>query len=95
MIQLEDAGTPKNLKLPLKVSRQPGNASCLDTEEFLVDHCVPFESISVLDDEEVYMEPEPLCIDLPIPKNMWDNERSFEERSYSDTAETWKTAKTG
>ena len=95
MIQLEDAGTPKNLKLPLKVYWQPGYSSCLETYEFLVDHCVPFEAISVLDDEEVYMEPEPLCIDLPIPKNMWDNERSFEEQSYSDTAETWETAKTG
>ena len=95
MSQLEDAGTPKNLKLPLKVYRQPGYSSCLETYEFLVDHCVPFESISVLDDEEVYMELEPLCIDLPIPKNVWDNERSSEEQSHSDTAETWKTAKTG
>jgi len=25
---------------------------------------------------------------LPLPKNIWDNERSFEENSYSDTAET-------
>ena len=95
MSQLEDAGTAANLKLPLKVYWQPGYFSWLETHEFLADHGVPFESISVLDHKEVYMEPEPLCIDLPIPKNMWDNERSFEEQSYSDTAETWKTAKTG
>ena len=25
---------------------------------------------------------------LPVPKNIWDNERSFNEQSYSDTAET-------
>jgi len=32
---------------------------------------------------------------LPIPKNVWDNERSFDEKSYSDVAETQETAKIG
>lgn len=31
---------------------------------------------------------------LPLPKNVWDNERSFGEAAYSETAETWDTAKT-
>ncbi len=31
---------------------------------------------------------------LPMPKNVWDNERSFDEQSYSDSAETRDTAKT-
>lgn len=30
---------------------------------------------------------------LPMPKNVWDNERSFDEKSYSDKAETWETVK--
>jgi glutaredoxin len=32
---------------------------------------------------------------LPIPKNVWDNERSFDEKSYSQVAETSETTKTG
>ena len=32
---------------------------------------------------------------LPMPKNVWDNERSFDEAAYADRAETWDTAKTG
>ena len=31
---------------------------------------------------------------LPLPKNVWDNERSFEEASYTDIAETQETTKT-
>ncbi len=31
---------------------------------------------------------------LPMPKNIWDNERSFDEGAYADVAETWETAKT-
>lgn len=31
---------------------------------------------------------------LPMPKNIWDNERSFDENSYSEKAETWDDAKT-
>ena len=31
---------------------------------------------------------------LPLPKNVWDNERSFEEDSYTDIAETRETTKT-
>ena len=34
-------------------------------------------------------------IGLPIPKNVWDNERSFDEKSYSKTAETLESTKTG
>lgn len=30
---------------------------------------------------------------LPMPKNVWDNERSFGEASYGGAAETWETAK--
>ena len=32
---------------------------------------------------------------LSLPKNVWDNERSFDEGSYTDEAETCETAKTG
>ena len=31
---------------------------------------------------------------LPLPKNVWDNERSFGENSYTQNAETWNDAKT-
>ncbi len=31
---------------------------------------------------------------LPMPKNVWDNERSFGEGSYSSQAETWEDTKT-
>ena len=34
-------------------------------------------------------------VGLPLPKNIWDNERSFDEGSYTDEAENWETAKTG
>jgi len=30
---------------------------------------------------------------LPMPKNIWDNERSFDEQSYSNDAETWENVK--
>ncbi|MDA7945951.1 MAG: DinB family protein [Hyphomicrobiaceae bacterium] len=32
---------------------------------------------------------------LPMPKNVWDNERSFDEEAYSGSAEDWENAKTG
>ena len=50
MSQLENAGTPENLALPLKVYWQPGCSSCLKTKEFLLEHGVPFESVNVLED---------------------------------------------
>ena len=34
-------------------------------------------------------------VGLPLPKNVWDNERSFDEGSYTDKAENWETARTG
>jgi hypothetical protein len=50
--------------------------------------------------EKLSLEPDgPLndvdFIGLPIPKNVWDNERSFNEKSYSKTAETLESTKTG
>ena len=42
--------------------------------------------------EKLGIEPDEPLVDadfagLPMPKNIWDNERSFDERSFSDTAE--------
>ena len=31
---------------------------------------------------------------LPMPKNVWDNERSFDENAFSEKAETWEDTKT-
>ena len=31
---------------------------------------------------------------LPLPKNVWDNERSFDEAAFADKAETWQDANT-
>jgi hypothetical protein len=31
---------------------------------------------------------------LPLPKNVWDNERSFDEAAFAEEAETWQDAKT-
>lgn len=64
MSQLENAGTPENLALPLKVYWQPGCSSCLKTKEFLLEHGVPFQSVNVLDDEEGFKELEALGIRL-------------------------------
>lgn len=64
MSQLENAGTPENLALPLKVYWQPGCSSCLKTKEFLLEHGVPFQSVNVLDDEEGFKELEDLGIRL-------------------------------
>ena len=41
MSQLEGAGKPENLALPLKVYWQPGCSSCLKTKEFLLDNGIP------------------------------------------------------
>ena len=43
--------------------------------------------------EKLYIEPDRPLVDadfagLPVPKNVWDNERSFDEQSYADAAET-------
>lgn len=52
MSQLENAGTPENLALPLKVYWQPGCSSCLKTKEFLLENGIPFQSVNVLEGEE-------------------------------------------
>jgi len=52
MSQLEGAGTPENLALPLKLYWQPGCSSCLKMKEFVLEHGIPFESVNVLEDEE-------------------------------------------
>ncbi len=49
--------------------------------------------------EKLTIEPDgPLDDDdlmgLPLPKNVWDNERSFGEEAYAAAAETWESAKT-
>ena len=64
MSQLESAGTPENLALPLKVYWQPGCSSCLKTKEFLLDNGVPFQSVNVLEDEEGFRELEALGVRL-------------------------------
>jgi len=141
MSQLDGAGTPENLALPLKVYWQPGCSSCLKTKEFLLDNGIPFVSVNVLEDEEGFKDLQALGVrlipiaalgtvwangavfrdvaqvagfeygehtmltpdqpisdadlqGLPLPKNVWDNERSFEEASYTDIAETQETTKT-
>lgn len=64
MSQLENAGTPENLTLPLKVYWQPGCSSCLKTKEFLLDHGIPFQSVNVLEDEEGFKELQALGVRL-------------------------------
>ncbi len=64
MSQLENAGTPETMALPLKVYWQPGCSSCLKTKEFLLEHGVPFQSVNVLDDEEGFKELEALGVRL-------------------------------
>ena len=64
MSELENADSPENLALPLKVYWQPGCSSCLKTKEFLLDHGVPFQSVNVLEDEEGFRELEALGVRL-------------------------------
>lgn len=64
MSQLENAGTPENLALPLKVYWQPGCSSCLKTKEFLLDHGISFQSVNVLEDEDGFKELEALGVRL-------------------------------
>ena len=56
MSQLEGAGTPENLALPLKLYWQPGCSSCLKMKEFVLEHGVPFESVNVLEDDSGFAE---------------------------------------
>jgi glutaredoxin len=49
--------------------------------------------------EKLGIEPDKPILDaeligLPLPKTIWDNERSFNENSYAENAETWQDAKT-
>ena len=74
MSNLENAGTPENLALPLKVYWQPGCSSCLKTKEFLLDHGIPFESVNVLEDDEAFTELQALGVRMvPIAARgtMW------------------------
>ena len=82
MSQLEGAGTPDNLALPLKVYWQPGCSSCLKTKEFLLDHGVPFESVNVLENENGFNELQDLGICLvPIAARgkVWANGAVFRD----------------
>ena len=82
MSQLEGAGTPENLALPLKVYWQPGCSSCLKTKEFLLDHGVPFESVNVLENENGFNELQELGIRLvPIAARgkVWANGAVFRD----------------
>ncbi len=82
MSQLEGAGTPENLALPLKVYWQPGCSSCLKTKEFLLDNGVAFESVNVLEDEEGFKELQALGVRLvPIAARgpVWANGAVFRD----------------
>ena len=82
MSQLENAGTPENLALPLKVYWQPGCSSCLKTKEFLIDHGIPFKSVNVLEDEEGFNELQDLGLRLvPIVArgSTWANGAVFRD----------------
>jgi len=82
MSQLENAGTPENLALPLKVYWQPGCSSCLKTKEFLLDHGMAFQSVNVLEDEDGFKELQALGIRLvPIVARgtVWANGAVFRE----------------
>jgi glutaredoxin len=82
MSQLENAGTPENLALPLKVYWQPGCSSCLKTKEFLLDNGVPFQSVNVLENEEGFSELEALGVRLvPIVARgtVWANGAVFRD----------------
>ncbi len=82
MNQLEDAGTPENLCLPLKVYWQPGCSSCLKTKEFLIDHGIVFQSVNVLEDEQGFKELQALGIRLvPIVARgtVWANGAVFRD----------------
>ena len=82
MSQLDNAGTPEIMALPLKVYWQPGCSSCLKTKEFLMEHGVPFQSVNVLDDEDGFKELEALGVRLvPIVARgpVWANGAVFRD----------------
>lgn len=82
MSQLEGAGTPENLALPLKVYWQPGCSSCLKTKEFLLDNGIPFVSVNVLEDEEGFIDLQALGVRLvPIAARgtVWANGAVFRD----------------
>jgi glutaredoxin len=82
MSELENAGSPENLALPLKVYWQPGCSSCLKTKEFLIDHGVPFQSVNVLEDEQGFKELQILGVRLvPIVARgaVWANGAVFRD----------------
>jgi hypothetical protein len=80
--QLEGAGTPENLALPLKVYWQPGCSSCLKTKEFLLDNGIEFESVNVLEDENGFKDLQALGVRLvPIAARgpVWANGAVFRD----------------
>ena len=82
MSELENAGSTENLALPLKVYWQPGCSSCLKTKEFLIDHCIAFQSVNVLEDEEGFKELQALGVRLvPIVARgtVWANGAVFRD----------------
>ena len=82
MSELENAGSPENLALPLKVYWQPGCSSCLKTKEFLIDHGIAFQSVNVLEDEEGFKELQALGVRLvPIVARgtVWANGAVFRD----------------
>jgi glutaredoxin len=64
MSELDTAGTPESLAMPLKVYWQPGCSSCLKTKEFLLEHGIAFQSVNVLEDEEGFEELQALGVRL-------------------------------
>lgn len=82
MSNLEGAGTPENLALPLKVYWQPGCSSCLKTKEFILEHGVPFKSVNVLDDDEGFKELQAMGVrQVPIVArgSVWANGAVFRD----------------
>ena len=82
MSQLEGAGTPEIMALPLKVYWQPGCSSCLKTKEFLIDNGVEFQSVNVLDDDEGFADLQKLGIrTVPIVARgpVWANGAVFRD----------------
>ena len=82
MSQLEGAGTPENLALPLKLYWQPGCSSCLKMKEFVLDHGIPFVSINVLEDEKEFKTLKDMGVRMvPIAArgNVWANGAVFRD----------------
>jgi len=82
MSQLEGAGTPEIMALPLKVYWQPGCSSCLKTKEFLIDNGIEFHSVNVLDDDEGFADLQKLGIrTVPVVARgpVWANGAVFRD----------------